>query len=402
MVEVIWKGCDYMTEQSANSQDELKSDLLEEADESDDLFGYDYQHETDIYPEVSIKVEREQYSLFELRRKYAKQQVKLDPDFQRDDVWDMKQRSELVESVLMGIPLPIFYLNETKEGQLVVVDGRQRLTTFFRFFDNQFKLQQLRVLSYLEGQKFKDLKENLQSKLEDYQIIAQVIKPPTPERVKFDIFDRVNRGGTRLNQQEMRNALYQGKSTELLKKLAESTSFLEATGHSITKNRMKDRYMILRLVSFYLWRTGQLRTANGQFLEYKPKELDEFLGRSMERINVMKDDDIAELEQLFHRTMYNNINIFGNRAFRRTYGDRRYPVNLILFESFGYLFAQFDEQVCRSNSMIIKKKADELMRNNYFNELISTDRGRGVVISTVFNKMDELSRRLNDDMQFEN
>ncbi|WP_054974964.1 DUF262 domain-containing protein [Paenibacillus sp. A3] len=388
-----------MTEHSMNEPDEVTSDLVEELDESDDLFGYDYQQETDIYPDVSIKVEREYYSIFEMKRKHSKKQVILDPDFQREDVWNIKQRSELIESVLMGIPLPIFYLNETKDGQLVVVDGRQRLTTFFHFFDNEFALQQLTILTYLNGMKFQDLKDNFQSKLEDYQIIAQVIKPPTPERVKFDIFDRVNRGGTRLNQQEMRNALYQGKATELLKRLAESKSFLEATGYSITKIRMKDRYMILRMVSFYLWKTGQLLTAGGQLLDYKPKELDEFLGRSMERINSMNEEKIKEIEQIFHKSMLNNIVIFGNRAFRRTYGDRRYPVNLILFESFGYLFAHFDEQVCIDNGRRIKNRTNELLSDNYFNDLLSTDRGRGVVIPAVYKKMDELIRGIKDDLQ---
>lgn len=387
------KGLRNFMGQSSNN--ELPSEFLEEADEAQ-IFSYDHFQETDIYPDVTIKVEREQYSLFELKRKFDKrpQQVVLDPDYQRDDVWELKQRSELIESVLMGIPLPIFYLNETKDGRLVVVDGRQRLTTFFRFFENNFKLQQLRILKNIEGLIFKDLDGNLQSKLEDYQIIAQVIKPPTPDRVIFDIFDRVNRGGTQLNQQEMRNALYQGKATELINRLAESVSFLEATDRSITKSRMKDRYMILRLLSFYLWRTGNLKAANGQQIEYKPKELDEFLGKSMERINLMTNEDINKLEKIFHTTMKNNLVIFGNHAFRRTYGDRRYPVNLILFESFGYLFTYFTENDCNNNREVLQRATGELLRDYRFKELLSSDRGRGVVIPVIFDKMDQLRREV--------
>ncbi|WP_341279441.1 DUF262 domain-containing protein [Paenibacillus sp. FSL H8-0537] len=370
--------------------EELESELMEEKDIEDKLFDNDYQEEASIYPDVTIKVEREQYSLFELKRKYDKkpQQVKLDPDYQRDDVWDDKQRSELIESVLMGIPLPVFYLNETKDGQLIVVDGRQRLTTFFRFFDDQFELQQLRILNNLQGQRFSELKHNLQSKLEDYQIIAQVIKPPTPDRVIFDIFDRVNRGGTQLNQQEMRNALYQGKATKLLDDLSSSDSYLEVTGRTITPIRMKDRYMILRLISFILWR-------NGELTEYKHKELDEFLGRSMKYINEMDDENIAELKTLFHLTMCNNMIIFGNRAFRRTNG--RYPVNFILFESFGYLFTQFDQTTCENNTVRFRELSNKLLEDGKFNELLSKDRGTGSVIPDVFDKMDELGRRLRDD-----
>lgn len=388
------KGSEHMTEQSEVNP-ELSYDFVEESDDAE-IFNYDHHQETDIYPDVTIKVEREQYSLFELKRKYDKkpQQVVLDPDYQRDDVWVLKQRSELIESVLMGIPLPIFYLNETKDGRLVVVDGRQRLTTIFRFFDNQFKLQQLRILKNLEGQTFSKLEGNLQSKLEDYQIIAQVIKPPTPDRVIFDIFDRVNRGGTQLNQQEMRNALYQGKATELIKKLAKSDFFLKATDGSITTSRMKDRYMILRLLSFYLWRKGILKTTNGQQLEYKPKELDEFLGKTMERVNVMSNEDVTILEKIFNRTMENNFNVFGTRAFRR---DKRYPINLILFESFGYLFTHLDTQACIDNRAKLQRLTGNLLQDNVFKELLSTDRGRGVVIPAILNKMDDLLGRIKDD-----
>lgn len=399
------KGLIKFMEQSSNinKDQELPSDLIEEV-EGSDFSNYDYYQETAIYPDVTIKVEREQYSLFELKRKYDKkpQQVVLDPDYQRDDVWEPKQRSELIESVLMGIPLPIFYLNETKDGRLVVVDGRQRLTTFFRFFENGFKLQQLRILTNMEGKTFENLDGSLQSKLEDYQIIAQVIKPPTPDRVTFDIFDRVNRGGTPLNQQEMRNALYQGKATELIKRLAESDSFLEATDRSITKSRMKDRYMILRLLSLYLWKTGNLKVSSGRQIEYKPKELDEFLGKSMEYINTMNNEDINSLEQFFLRTMRNNFILFGNNAFRRTYGDRRYPINMILFESLGYLFTHFDDQFCTVYRKNIKNLTNQLLQDYNFKDLLSSDRGRGVVIPAVFNKMDQLRGRIEDDIQINN
>ena len=381
------------------SNNEFEGTLMEEEQDSEKLFGYDYSRDIDIYPDATIKVEREQYSIFELKRKYSKNLIILDPEFQRKDVWEPQQRSELIESVLMGIPLPLFYLNETKDGKLVVVDGRQRLTTFFRFLDNKFKLQNLKILSNINSKFFEELDDNFQSKLEDYQIIAQVIKPPTPERIKFDIFDRVNRGGTRLNQQEMRNALYQGKATILLKKLAESNLFLEATGNSITDRRMKDRYMILRMVAFYLWRTNRLLDANGNKLEYRAKELDEFLGKSMERINAMSDQDIVRVEEAFQLSMQNNILLFGNKAFRRTYGERRYPVNLILFEAFGYLFSHFSEQECRDNKNSIQQQVNKLMSNYEFNELLSTDRGRGVVIPQIFNKMDELKEGFKRDFK---
>src|SRR5690606_16005748 len=132
--------------------------------------------------------------------------------------------------------------------KLVVVDGRQRLTAFFQYLNEDYKLTDLRILKALNNKKFSDLEEKLQANLEDFQLIAQVIKPPTPDRIKFDIFDRVNRGGTPLNNQEMRNALYQGKSTKLLGSLSQKEVFKNVTNNSINSRRMKDRYLILRFI----------------------------------------------------------------------------------------------------------------------------------------------------------
>ncbi|GBF76351.1 hypothetical protein PA598K_04814 [Paenibacillus sp. 598K] len=384
-----------------NSETRFSEEFTEEQ-ETDKIFEYDNSQDIDIYPDATIKVEREQYSIYELKRKFSKELIILDPEFQRKYVWGTQQQSELIESVLMGIPLPLFYLNETKDGKLVVVDGLQRLTTFFKFLDNEFKLQDLKILNNINDCYFSQLGEAFQSKLEDYQIIAQVIKPPTPERIKFDIFDRVNRGGTRLNQQEMRNALYQGKATKLLKDLAESKAFLEATDNSITKDRMKDRYMILRMVAFYLWRTNKLLDANGNLLEYRTKELDEFLGKAMERINAMRDEDITKVRSVFLLSMENNLLLFGNKAFRRTNGERRYPVNLILFESFGYLFSHFRKEVCNDNKTRITVRVNELMNDDSFKDLLSTDRGRGVVIPQIFNKIDQLKEEFQRDFAADN
>lgn len=219
--------------------------------------------EESVYPVKTIKLDKGFYTIFELKRKYEKNpsQIVLDSSFQRNNVWKINQERELIESVLMGLPLPIFYFDEDRMGRLVVIDGRQRLTTFFKFMDEKegFSLDNLKILSNLNKKKFKDLDPNLQTKIEDYQIIAHVIQPPTPDRIKFDIFDCVNRAGTQLNKQEIRNALYQGNATELLLHLSKTDEFAEATEKAFAKEtRMKDRYILLRFIAFYLYYNGSL------------------------------------------------------------------------------------------------------------------------------------------------
>jgi hypothetical protein len=368
-----------------------------ETEDSNLLSAFSLKEDDNIYPQANIKVEREQYSIFELNRKYKKKDVILDPEFQRGYVWNAKQKSELIESVIMGIPLPIFYLNETKEGKLVVVDGRQRLSTFFLFLDNEFKLKDLRILIELNGKKFSELDGKLQSNLEDFQLIAQVIKPPTPDRIKFDIFDRVNRGGTPLNQQEMRNALYQGKSTQLLEKLARNNIFKKATTYSINERRMKDRYIILRFLTFFLWRNKELIDANGTLIEYK-NDIDDFLGKSMEYINSLDEHSIIELEAKFILSMQNNYLLFGQNAFRRvSYNGQRNPVNMLLFESFGYLFSDISNEYCLENKEKIKSISNEILAGDDINQLLLFDRGRGIVIPGIFSVIDNLKERLLND-----
>jgi len=298
-----------------------------------------------VYPMKTIKVDKGFYTIFELKRKFEKStsQIILDSDFQRNSVWKLQQKRELIESVLMGLPLPIFYFNEDKAGRLIVIDGRQRLTTFFEFLDekNGFALDNLKILSHLNKKKFKDLETNLQSKIEDYQIIAHVIQPPTPDRIKFDIFDRVNRAGTQLNKQEIRNALYQGSATTLLSELCQSPEFASATENGFIKEvRMKDRYIILRFIAFYLYYNQHLYViSNGQRISYQYMgDIDELLGLTMEHLNML---DLAQLTKIKHETIASLKKVsyyLGANAFRLTdvMSDgrvKRYPININIFET---------------------------------------------------------------------
>ena len=219
----------------------------------------------ELYPIDALKLDKTFYSVFELKRKRDKEIIKLNPEFQRNDVWKNRQKIELVESVLMGLPLPIFYFNRDKNGKLIVVDGRQRLTALFSYMEDEFSLKDLKVLSKDFEKKFSELPQIYQSKIEDFQLIAYEITPETPESVLYNIFDRVNRGGTSLNKQEIRNALYQGKSTQLLNDVVKSDLFKTATGNGLEKdNRQKAQYILLRFIAFYLLKNNQITDNKGK------------------------------------------------------------------------------------------------------------------------------------------
>lgn len=311
----------------------------------------------EVCPLSSIRIEKGRMSLYEVKRQYEeRKQLVLDPEFQREYVWKLKQKSELIESILMGIPIPIVYLFQTRDARIQVVDGRQRIGAVIDFMNNKFKLTELKIIKNIKGKKFADLEPIQQRKIEDYQIDTYLIQPPTPERVKFDIFDRVNRGGTKLNNQEIRNALYQGQSTKLLKELSELDSFKKATNNSIKPKQMKDRYIILRFIGFYLYFSKRLDD-----IEYKGN-IDDFLAEVMQCLNKIDSKVIVELRDVFDKTMQFTYKNFGGDVFRFSsdgYLSKR-PVNMALFECLSFAFA-----LCIHNNIKIDKEKLNALKSEF-------------------------------------
>ena len=347
---------------------------------------------TDNYPNLSIKIEQAQYSIFELKRKYDKDRICIDPDFQRNLVWTNKQKSELIESVIMQIPLPLIYLAENEDGKLVVVDGRQRLTTFFQFLDNEFRLKDLKILPQINGMNFNELEEShLYSRyvtiIEDTQLVVQIIKYPTKDRVRFDIFDRVNRGGTPLNKQEMRNALYQGNATKLLDELSKMKSFKDATGGAISPKHMKDKYVILRALCFYLLWRGNILDKNKKRMEYR-SDMEELLGAGMNLFNKMDLNSTFLLKQLFDRTMTRAYQCLGKDGFRiPSNGKIRRPISMTLFETLFYYFTCFDKTSVSNLEM--KKGVVELLQDEEYLRSLQHSVDSSVNVKKRFGKVKE-------------
>lgn len=369
-------------------------------DKEDDILNPSvYSKGEKIYPMKSIKVERGFFTAYELKRKFDKvpSMVILDSDFQREGVWKLQQKRELIESILMGLPLPIFYFNEDKIGRLIVIDGRQRLNAIFSFLDNGFALDNLKILDEFNKKKFKDLEPIYQSKLEDYQIMAHVIQPMTPDRVKFDIFDRVNRAGTQLNKQEIRNALYQGKATTLLNEIAKSSEFAEATEHYFVKDiRMKNRYLLIRFISFYLYYNHKLRKNNipvEELYQYVG-DIDELLGLTMEYLNFANDDEIINIKNTTLRALEQISFYLGRNAFRlidinENGTIKRYPININIFESlmYGMTLLPYKNDNIKD---LLKLRVDELKNNNKFRNSLNNHRDSELKVNERYNMIMKL------------
>ncbi len=281
------------------------------------------------------------YSVFELKRRYdrakedgAKGVLILDDSFQRKTVWTRKQKSQLIESLLLGIPIPYLYLYEGKYGNLIVIDGRQRLSAIFQFLDNKFALSNMEFIKEIEGKKAKDLTDNLVDKFENYKAKIEdshlhVIRVgyETSEIFKLKLFERVNQNGTKLNNQELRHALHQGLVTDLLRDLSDDTDLLGKNA----KDRMKDRYLILRYIAMRLYILKQLKYyyANKTIDDVEYNEINTFLACAMDAINTFSINQIDAIKNDFLFSYNKAKEIFGVKAFKL---DEKAPINMILFE----------------------------------------------------------------------
>jgi len=278
------------------------------------------------YPLDAFFVRTEPRSVGDVVQRIRNNRYILDPEFQRDFVWPVAKQSKLIESCIMRIPLPVFYVAEAKDGRIIVVDGLQRLNTFYRFIDNEFKLTNIRIgSSYkhpLEGKYFRDFPVQLQERVSDTPLTMYILDSKAPEHARLEIFERVN-SGVELTRQQMRNALYNGPATRWLKDAASSDEFRKATDSSLNAKQMRDREAINRFCAFKLLGVDA----------YKG-DMDSFLAKGLVQLSDKSDIERKELLLDFKTATHLNTELFGEHAFRRSLasGAVRSPINISLYE----------------------------------------------------------------------
>lgn len=345
--------------QIIDDEDTVEADTFE----SGSIYPYDMPKEVDIREDPQ--------TVFEWLRKLDRDLLIMDPEFQRNLVWKPEQKSLFIESVLLNIPLPPLYVNQSKEGKYFIVDGLQRTTTLKQFVNNEFTLKGLRVLIELNDKKFSDLNMIYQTKVEDKKLLIYVIRSTVPIQMVYDIFHRINTGGTQLTRQEIRNCFYIGPATRLLKKLSERESFRQAIDNGISPKRMKDREAVLRFLAF-------------RILDYKKdykNDMDAFLGEAMTKMNKMSDDELNVRSDEFDRVMKQTYAIFGDSNFRLPTDRTRGRINIAILESVAYFFAEMSDEFLQENEEKVRNNFKELLANSeYINAIrFSTGDTRRVI-----------------------
>lgn len=315
------------------------------------------------YPLEDVMVRSEVRTVSDAVKRIEAGRFILDPDFQRDFIWPPDKQSKLIESCVMRIPLPVFYVAEMPDGRVAVVDGLQRLSTFARFLNDNLKLVGLGDDHPLSGKTFRQLPVNLQERVEDTQITLYILDKDAPDRARLDIFERVN-SGVPLSRQQMRNAIYNGPATQWLAKMAASTEFRSATGGSLNPKPMRDREAINRFAAFKLlgWKA------------YTKGDMDEYLAEALRRMNKMSQAELDSLEEFFLKSMRLNKAIFKEHAFRKSLRSNdkwvsRTILNISLFDTLSVSLAQGD--FAKKDYDEIRSKVQALLSNYDFEEAVS-------------------------------
>lgn len=306
-----------------------------------------------VYDPTKININTREPTIEQLLRRIDEKALDLAPDFQREaNLWKDDVKSRLIESIIIRIPLPAFYMDATNEESWLVVDGLQRLSALRQFVsdksDRRLKLIGLEYLKEFEGKTYDELERKYQRRIEETQVTVYLIEKGTPFEVKYNIFKRINTGGERLVPQEIRHALNPGPALKLLAELAKSYEFTNLVKLGTQRiKRMDDREFIL----------GSLAVMLTSYRDYEKKGREEFLDYAMKTINDLSGEKLKEIENKFKRATNVCGAIFGDEAFRKPRKNKKNPVNKALFEAWTFNISQLnDEQIER-----LKLKKEKLI-----------------------------------------
>jgi rubredoxin len=229
------------------------------------------------------------------------------PPYQRYEVWTPLKKSRLIESVLMGLPLPRFYFAENPDETQEVIDGQQRLVALFRFMDNEYALSGLKTLTDFNKKKWADLDKKVRNRIKNFSLSTVLIQKESDPELRYDLFERLNTGATALNEQELRNAVYRGPYNDLMYRLADLADWRAIHNLTDRHKRMADAEWVLRFMAF----------RDQTYLNFPDKSMTGFLTKQMEDNWPEPKADLAKAQDDFKKAAALCRTVFGDKAFRR-------------------------------------------------------------------------------------
>ncbi len=340
--------------------DEQYNEIIELIEERNITLVVDSSEQRNMILDSSkISIMPKTLSVEAIVKKLKYKEIDLDTEFQRKrSLWTETVKSQLIESLMIQLPIPPMYFDARDTNKWKIIDGLQRLCTLNEFLlEKKWRLTNLEYLADYNNCIMDDLPRIYQRRIEEGQLAFYLILPETPEEVKYSLFKRINTPGLKLEPQEIRHALFQGKATKLLKELAETELFRKATGNDVPSSRMQDREMVLRYLALHYLGPNA----------YKNCSIDEYLNKAMAFLNEQDDNFIEQCKALYFESLECVYGIFGRYAFRRISKIREQdikPINTALFEGWVNGVSQLNAQ---ERVLLIQKKDD--VKKLYIEEL---------------------------------
>jgi uncharacterized protein with ParB-like and HNH nuclease domain len=290
--------------------------------------------------------------------------VDVTPEYQRHFIWDNTRQSQLIESLILGIPVPSLFMATNKDSTWEVIDGLQRLTTIVNFIGNdnsinkinkssiKLKLGGLEKLDSLNGLKFEELPKSIQLMFMTRPLKVTVLNDRSDFEVRYDLFERLNTGGVTLHPQEIRNCVYLGRFKDFIEKCAQNTDFLAAVKMTSNSERTGNREeLILKFFAYLEDRESFVHSVKEFLNEYMAKKTDSFIN----------EDDFR---LLFSETFSLINNLLPDGIVR---GNRKNITPLILYEAISIGVA--DMISAGQKNMITADKLQNLLDDDILKNL---------------------------------
>lgn len=335
--------------------------------------------------EVRIVTEQARYPLDSIGPMLKSGKYELNPEFQRRFRWNREKQSRLIESFIMNVPIPPIFLYEDKYSHYEVMDGLQRLTAIQEFYANEFALDGLKEWSELNGRRYSELPEQIKRGI-DRRYLSSIIllqetakSPKEAQQLKQLVFERINSGGVELAGQESRNAIYNGPLNQLCIKLSRNLYLCRAWGipeptpeeleggqpaRELLENdryrEMEDVELVLRFFAFR------------QRLKHNWGSLTNYLDRYLQYGNLLNEDILKKLEELFEGTIKLAYKLFEDKTFklrrqRKSSGwEWSSSPSVVVYDSMMYVLSQHLDLEAKliSNKELISKKIIDLYEEN--------------------------------------
>jgi Protein of unknown function DUF262 len=281
------------------------------------------------------------------------------PDYQREFVWDEIRQSKLIESIILGLPIPIIFVAEDSAGRLEIVDGSQRIRTLAAYLQNELRLERLEKLTEINGTIFEDLSSSRKKKISNTAIRMIVLSESATDEVRNDLFERINRGSDLLKDMEKRKGIYRGEFNDFLYKECAVNPLLKSLTplSRMMENRQEHEELVLRFFAL-AEQYPRFRTENRGIA----KMLDEYLEEKNKSFSTSERDRLrAEF-----KAMLEFVTIAFQYGFAK---DNKPQVSRVFFEaiSVGTLLA------LREKPDLLPKKIDvsKLLADANFYGLVS-------------------------------